>query len=105
MDEKYLYGSDSNRAYLQRLREDLLRFGRHFPSPGGASWYLGDDGTPWKDRPRETWITCRMAHVYSIAAICGRRAKAPGRVSPADGASSDSSTASNQSRSRPVTPE
>ncbi len=93
MDEKYLYGSDGNREYLQRLREDLLRFGRRFPSPGGASWYLGDDGTPWKDRPRETWITCRMAHVYSIAAILGRRAEAAGRV-PSDGCPSPADCAS-----------
>ena len=37
----------------------------------GSSYYLGDDGTPWIDRPRETWITCRMAHVYSMGTILG----------------------------------
>ena len=26
---------------------------------------------PWKDRPRETWITSRMAHVYSMTAVLG----------------------------------
>ena len=31
----------------------------------------GDDGTPWKDRKRETWITCRMAHVYSLGLMLG----------------------------------
>ena len=44
----------------------MLAFGHKFPSEGGSSYYLGDDGTPWTERPRETWITCRMAHVYSI---------------------------------------
>ena len=32
---------------------------------------MGDDGTPWKDRPRETWITSRMVHVYSIGSFLG----------------------------------
>ncbi|MBD4650734.1 AGE family epimerase/isomerase, partial [Xanthomonas citri pv. citri] len=44
-----------------------------FPSEEGGSYYLGDDGTPWVDRPRETWITCRMAHVYSIAHMMGKK--------------------------------
>ena len=42
-----------------------------FPSPGGSSYYLGDDGTPWKERNRETWITSRMTHVYSIGSMLG----------------------------------
>ena len=56
---------------MEELREDLLSFGRAFPSPEGSAYYLGDDGAPWKDRPRETWITCRMAHVYSMGAMLG----------------------------------
>ena len=71
MDRKYQLDTDENKAFLKRIREDLLRFGKQFPSPGGASYYLGDDGTPWKDRPRETWITSRMAHVYSIGSFLG----------------------------------
>lgn len=69
--KKYQIDTDENKEYLKGLREDLLRFGQKFPSPGGSSYYLGDDGTPWTDRPRETWITSRMAHVYSMAAIMG----------------------------------
>ncbi len=68
---KYHLDSDLNQEFLRELRENLLQFGRAFPSPGGSSYYLGDDGTPWKDRPRETWITSRMVHVYSIGAILG----------------------------------
>ena len=71
MDTKYLLNSTENKDFLKSLREELLVFGRRFPSEGGSSYYLGDDGTPWTDRPRETWITCRMAHVYSIGKMLG----------------------------------
>lgn len=67
MDAKYRIDTEENHAFMRSLTEDLLEFGRRFPSPGGSSYYLGDDGTPWTDRPRETWVTSRMAHVYSIA--------------------------------------
>lgn len=65
-ERKYQLDTEENRAFLNGLTQDLLNFGHRFPSESGASYYLGDDGTPWKDRPRETWITCRMAHVYGI---------------------------------------
>lgn len=68
---KYIIDTDENRRFLADNAVALLNFGRRFPSPGGASYYLGDDGTPWTDRPRETWITCRMAHVYSIGSMMG----------------------------------
>lgn len=71
MNRKYLLDSDENRAFLAKNRESLLLFGRRFPSPGGGSYYLGDDGTPWTDRPIELWITCRMAHVYSMGTLLG----------------------------------
>ena len=71
MDRKYQIDTQENKAFLQKIRDGLLAFGHRFPSPEGGSYYLGDDGTPWKDRPRETWITCRMAHVYSIGAFLG----------------------------------
>lgn len=71
MLEKYKLGAKENREFLKQIRENLLQFGHQFPSPGGSSYYLGDDGTPWKDRNRETWITSRMAHVYSIGTFLG----------------------------------
>jgi mannose/cellobiose epimerase-like protein (N-acyl-D-glucosamine 2-epimerase family) len=49
----------------------LLDFGRRFSSPQGSSYYLGDNGLPLTERPKETWITSRMAHVYSIGKILG----------------------------------
>lgn len=69
MNRKYILDTEENREWQRSLTNELLEFGKRFPSPGGSSYYLGDDGTPWKDRPRETWITSRMAHVYSIGAL------------------------------------
>lgn len=71
MNKKYQIDTAENRAFMKEVRDDLLNFGHRFPSPGGGSYYLGDDGTPWTERPRETWITCRMTHVYSIGSFLG----------------------------------
>ena len=71
MNNKYQIDTIENKKFLEEMRDGLLRFGHQFPSPGGGSYYLGDDGTPWKDRPRETWITSRMAHVYAMGSFLG----------------------------------
>lgn len=71
MDKKYCIDTKENKEFFDFMTKDLLGFGVKFPSPGGGSYYLGDDGTPWTDRPRETWITCRMTHVYSIGSMLG----------------------------------
>ena len=71
MDNKYILDTAENKDFLNINAQALLDFGRQFPSPGGGSYYLSDTGTPWKDHNRETWITCRMAHVYSIGAMMG----------------------------------
>ena len=68
---KYQIDTMENRKWLTELAEELLQFGRQFPSGGGSSYYLGSDGSPMKDRHRETWITSRMCHVYSIGKILG----------------------------------
>jgi mannose/cellobiose epimerase-like protein (N-acyl-D-glucosamine 2-epimerase family) len=73
MKEKYSIDTAENKAFLKEIREGLLQFGHCFPAETGASYYLGDDGTPWKERPRETWITCRMAHVYSLGTFLGHQ--------------------------------
>lgn len=73
MDNRFVIDTKENREYLKSLNDELIEFGRRFPSEEGGSYYLGDDGTPWVDRPRETWITCRMAHVYSIAHMMGKK--------------------------------
>ena len=69
--KKYQLDKAENKDFLSRNAENLLRFGHSFPSPEGGAYYLGDDGTPWKDRPRETWITSRMVHVYCLGSLLG----------------------------------
>lgn len=71
MKEKYKIDTTENKLYVEAMADNLFRFGKRFPSPGGSSWYLGDDGRPWTEKNRETWITCRMAHVYSIGVLKG----------------------------------
>ena len=71
VNKKYQIDTEENKQFLRENAETLLAFGHKFPSSGGGSYYLGDDGTPWKDRNRETWITCRMAHVYSLGVMLG----------------------------------
>lgn len=71
MNEKYIIDTEENKAFMKTMAKELLTFGSKFPSPAGSSYYLGDDGTPWTERPRETWITCRMAHVYSMGSLLG----------------------------------
>ena len=71
MNKKYQYGTEENKKFVDEIRDDILNFGHKFPSPGGSSYYLGDDGTPWVEKDRPTWITCRMTHVYSLGALIG----------------------------------
>lgn len=72
MENKFIIDTEENRVFMDSLCCELLDFGKEFASPNGASYYLGDDGKPWKERPRETWITCRMAHVYSMGAMMNK---------------------------------
>lgn len=75
-NKKYLLDAAENEKFLEEIRNTLFSFGHRFPAPGGSSYYLGDDGTPWTDRNRETWITSRMVHVYSIAGFLGHEGSA-----------------------------
>ena len=71
MNSKYIIDTPENKAFLAQMRESLFAFGHRFPSPGGSAYYLGDDGTPWPDKNRDAYVTCRMAHVYSVASFYG----------------------------------
>jgi len=73
MEKRFIIDTEENREFMEVLNNELLEFGRNFAAPSGASYYLGDDGTPWTNRPRETWITCRMAHVYSMGAMMNKK--------------------------------
>lgn len=70
-DMKYLIDTPENMEFLGEQLDKLLSFGHGFVSPEGGAYYLGDEGEPCKDRPRETWITARMLHVYSIGVMLG----------------------------------
>ncbi len=70
-NRKYEIDTPENREFLRDQAAQLIRFGKAFPSPAGSSYWLGDDGTAWKDRDRQTWITARMAHVYSLGTFLG----------------------------------
>ena len=71
MNPKYQLNTEENKQYLKELCEAMLSFGHKFPSPDGSTYYLGDDGTPWPERNRETYETARMAHSYSIGSFLG----------------------------------
>ena len=71
MESKFIIDTNENREYMKELCQKLLNFGKGFLCQGKGSYYLGDDGKPWTDRPIETWITCRMIHVYSIGYMLG----------------------------------
>ena len=66
MNKKYLIDTEENKKFLEEIREDLLNFGHQFPAPDGTCYYLGDDGTPWKEYNRETYAASRMTHVYTL---------------------------------------
>jgi len=71
MKNKYVIDTPENREFLKEQCETMFQFGQKFPSPGGSAYYLGDDGTPWKERNLENYETCRMVHVYAIAGFLG----------------------------------
>ena len=71
MSTKYTLGTEENREFLRKNAEDLLSFGKEFPSPEGGAYYLDSTGKPEKTWPRQTWITCRMIHSYSLGAALG----------------------------------
>ena len=41
MDLKYTIDTPENKVFLKNISQNLLAFGRKFPSPGGSSYYLG----------------------------------------------------------------
>ncbi|MDO4650500.1 MAG: AGE family epimerase/isomerase [Eubacteriales bacterium] len=71
VEKKYQIDTQENREFLKGLAEELLVFGSRFPSPEGSTYYLGDDGTPWKDRNRDTYENGRMAHCYTMGKFLG----------------------------------
>ena len=69
--EAYVFGSPENHDLLEAESNELLHFGHRFPAPNGGSTWLDDRGNPDPSHGIQTWITCRMAHVYTLGAIHG----------------------------------
>ena len=60
-----------HRSWLRVQLRRQLAFGRGFEHPeGGAAW-LAADGRRDLSQPVHTWITARMAHVYSLGHLAG----------------------------------
>lgn len=71
MERKYEIDTRENIEFLTEVRKDLFDFGRAFPSPEGSSYALGIDGKPILTAPKETYVTSRMCHAYSMGKILG----------------------------------
>jgi sulfoquinovose isomerase len=72
--------SPSHRRWLEGESNRLFDFGLGAVDPRGGFGWLLDDGSRDVDRQTELWITCRMTHVYSLAALLGH----PGASTLAD---------------------
>jgi mannose/cellobiose epimerase-like protein (N-acyl-D-glucosamine 2-epimerase family) len=60
-----------HRDWLAAQARLQLDFGRAFPHPDGGAAWLDATGHPDLTRPVFTWITARMAHVYSLGSLAG----------------------------------
>jgi mannose/cellobiose epimerase-like protein (N-acyl-D-glucosamine 2-epimerase family) len=58
-------------AWVRAEPARLLGFAAHAAHPAGGFAWLDDAGRPVLDRPVETWITCRMTHVFALASLQG----------------------------------
>ncbi|TPF78406.1 MULTISPECIES: AGE family epimerase/isomerase [unclassified Bifidobacterium] len=68
---RYVLGTEANRIFMASESYELLKFGKGFPAPNGGSGWLNADGSLDPAQGVQTWITCRMAHVYSIGSLLG----------------------------------
>jgi mannose/cellobiose epimerase-like protein (N-acyl-D-glucosamine 2-epimerase family) len=58
-------------AYLRAEGERLLAFARNARLPGWGFGWLDSHGSPLADETVHTYITARMTHVFSLAALLG----------------------------------
>jgi sulfoquinovose isomerase len=61
-----------HRAWLTAETERLLAFAERSVHPDGGFAWLDVAGQPRLTAPVETWITCRMTHVYALGHLLGR---------------------------------
>jgi sulfoquinovose isomerase len=62
---------NQHRDQLAAEGRRLLAFAAASRHPDGGFAWLDDRGRPELARPVELWITCRMTHVFSLAALLG----------------------------------
>ncbi|WP_035737352.1 AGE family epimerase/isomerase [Glycomyces arizonensis] len=67
----------THREWLAAECRRLLAFGANAALPGGGAAYLDAAGRPDPAHGMQTWITARMAHVYSLGALLGVPGSAP----------------------------
>lgn len=62
----------SHYRWLEAEQDRLIEFAEGSKHPDGGFGFLRDDGTLDESRDVELWITCRMTHVFALAALLGR---------------------------------
>ncbi len=63
--------TDEERAWLTGQAQSLVDFARAAAHPAGGFAWLDEHGRPELERPVELWLTCRMTHVFALAALRG----------------------------------
>ena len=59
-------------AWLRAETDRLLDFAVAAAHPVGGYGWLGEDGVLQADQPVQTWVTCRMTHVFALGHLLGR---------------------------------
>ena len=67
----------SHRHWLDEHARALTRFARASVRPEGGFWWLDAYGYPDQEQPVQTWITCRMTHVFALASLRGEPGAGP----------------------------
>ncbi|WP_062210586.1 AGE family epimerase/isomerase [Demequina oxidasica] len=62
----------AHHRWLEAESDRLIDFAEASKHPDGGFGFLRTDGTLDETRDVELWITCRMTHVFAIAALMGR---------------------------------
>lgn len=63
--------TSSHNSWLETETDRILEFGRRAVVPTGFGW-IGNAGNIREEMGTHLWITARMVHVYSVAALMGR---------------------------------
>lgn len=62
----------AHHRWLEAESNRLIDFAEVSKHPSGGFGFLRNDGTLDESRDVELWITCRMTHVFALAALMGR---------------------------------